>query len=106
MRFAPVAVAFAAMWLGAPSIAAPASGGMTPPPHETSESAPAGHGTRQPWGMSRPSVNTSEPLTDSECTKLGGTVSSTGPAVVCNSGKVCITVDQNKQEHLVCVSKQ
>jgi hypothetical protein len=63
--------------------------------------APAGVGTVHP-------ISSATPLTEGECTKLGGTVESkdfSPIASVCNSGKVCRTTDQNNKQHLVCISK-
>jgi hypothetical protein len=41
------------------------------------------------------------PLTEGECTKFGGTVSSN---VTCKSGSMCTTVDENGASHRVCIS--
>jgi len=43
------------------------------------------------------------PLSEAECTALGGTTINAG---VCISGKACSTVDEKKQQHAVCISKQ
>ncbi len=45
------------------------------------------------------------PLTEGECTQLGGAVI-TAPPGVCNSGFYCRTTDQKQQSHRVCLSKQ
>jgi hypothetical protein len=45
-------------------------------------------------------------LTEEECTTAGGRVFSKGPnAEACQSGKTCITFDENKTPHSVCISK-
>jgi hypothetical protein len=45
-------------------------------------------------------------LTEQECTTAGGKVFSTGAlAQACASGKNCITFDENKVGHSVCISK-
>ena len=41
------------------------------------------------------------PLTNAECTALGGSLVH---FPICNSRQVCITVDQNQKQHLVCIS--
>ena len=41
------------------------------------------------------------PLTEDECKSAGGGV---GPYEDCNSGKVCMTTDQNHVNHAVCIS--
>lgn len=42
-------------------------------------------------------------LTTAECTKLGGTVSTTR---VCNGRKLCETTDQNGDHHYVCINEK
>ncbi|HEV7253370.1 MAG TPA: hypothetical protein VGN97_09745 [Mesorhizobium sp.] len=39
-------------------------------------------------------------LTAAECTTLGGSVKDLD---TCNSGKVCLTKDQNSKSHMVCL---
>ena len=104
MRFLLVGWIVLAMGLAMSALAEPPSN-ILAPRSGTVTSTPAPQRGR-PTSLPQDMVNTSSPLTEGECTRLGGTVQTGGAAVVCNSGKVCLTVDQNKQEHLVCVSKQ
>lgn len=46
------------------------------------------------------------PLTENECTDLGGEVNSDNGSGICNSGKYCGTIDQNGHKHRVCISAQ
>jgi hypothetical protein len=48
-----------------------------------------------------PKASTNAPLTEGECTKLGGTVSGSN---TCNSGSMCETTDENGKSHHVCIS--
>ena len=64
----------------------------------------------KPKGTARPDRGevgtTAVPLTDKECTTLGGKVFQLPQASqgVCNSGKYCERMDQNKVKHAVCIS--
>lgn len=49
-----------------------------------------------------PKASKNVPLTEGECTKLGGSVNSSG---TCNSGSMCTTTDENGNSHRVCISK-
>jgi hypothetical protein len=72
----------------------PSQGGTMAPP-----------GAQKPVGPTRPAGPVrATPLTEGECTTLGGTITTDLPPGVCNSGKACHTVDENKQVHNVCIA--
>src|SRR2546425_245377 len=60
--------------------------------------------TVKPGGSTRPikPVGRKTPLTNEECTQLGGTVKE-APVGVCNSGNYCETFDENNHRHNVCI---
>ena len=63
---------------------------------------------RKPTGPIRPTPVPGRKivqLTEGECTQLGGQVQATAEGV-CNSGQACLTVDENKNRHAVCISKK
>ena len=43
-------------------------------------------------------------LSESECTQLGGKVTSESSGI-CNSGRFCSTTDESNKRHIVCISK-
>jgi putative hemolysin len=43
-------------------------------------------------------------LSESECTQLGGKLTSESSGI-CNSGRLCTTTDENNKKHVVCISK-
>jgi hypothetical protein len=49
-----------------------------------------------------PGVIKTLPLTEGQCTQLGG---ETLRATICNSGRMCQTIDQNKVVHRVCINE-
>ncbi len=57
-------------------------------------------------GVAAPRPTKMAPLTEGECTQLGGKVSSQAGAKVCTSGRYCVTKDENQEYHYVCISKQ
>ena len=73
----------------------PTQGGTMAPPSTTGK----------PTGPTRPVIGGKTPLTEGECTQLGGQVGDAAPGT-CNSGKVCHTVDENKHSHNVCISRR
>ncbi len=48
-------------------------------------------------------TSTKAPLTQGECTKLGGEVHS---SATCKSSQMCVTHDENGNGHGVCISKE
>jgi hypothetical protein len=79
----------------------------TPPgvaPTQGGTMAPTTGKPRGPTGPVRAPVGKKSPLTKEECTRLGGEVKSA--IGICNSGQACVTVDENKKSHAVCISKQ
>jgi hypothetical protein len=54
--------------------------------------------------VSKPAKMSPTNLSEGDCTDLGGKVSSESFGI-CNSGKLCLTVDENNKKHIVCISK-
>jgi hypothetical protein len=52
----------------------------------------------------RPTKMSPTKLSEGECTQLGGKVTTENYGI-CNSGRFCITVDENNKKHAVCISK-
>jgi hypothetical protein len=80
-----------------PGGGAPVQGG-TMAPITTKPRGPAGP-------VRAPVAGKKAPLTESECTQLGGHLDLMLPGV-CDSGKACITHDENNKTHAVCISKK
>jgi len=53
----------------------------------------------------RPAKMSPTNLSEGECTQLGGSVGDIGYGI-CNSGRACVTLDENKNRHVVCISKR
>jgi hypothetical protein len=58
---------------------------------------------KQPGTGTPPRTTTAAPLTEGECTQLGGTVRNIA-AGICISGQACSTTDEQGQKHTVCIS--
>ena len=56
---------------------------------------------RNPTANAPTKINKAVPLTNGECTKLGGSISEN---VTCNSGSMCTTTDESGNSHHVCIS--
>lgn len=52
----------------------------------------------------RPTKLSPTNLSEGECSQLGGKVTAEDYGI-CNSGRFCITVDENNKKHAVCISK-
>jgi hypothetical protein len=76
----------------------PGLGGTMAPPATTVKPTGPANPIRVPGGVKV------APLTEGECTKLGGDVHIDIHAV-CISGKYCLTTDEHQEKHFVCISK-
>ena len=105
-----VALFIVLAWVSATSVCAQTGQGFREPnaAAKGGTMAPPAKSTK-PKGPKRPNRGevgtTGVPLTDKECTTLGGKVFNTPASQgVCNSGKYCERMDQNKVKHAVCIS--